>query len=119
MKVWLDKHQYKVIDVSSNTTAGEMGKVIAGKVGSANNFEMLLEISLTNGGMQKGTEAREGRREGCNALFSDKSTRKMDENEYIHQVLDKHKNYSTRLMWMATTNTESQTTADKPDTKVQ
>jgi hypothetical protein len=97
----------------------EMRRVMAAKMGvQEGTFEMLLEVSLSNGG--KDTLGRDQTK--INYFFSpssflDKSTRKMDEDEYIQQVLDKHRMYSTRLMWLAPKNTPT-STATKQEVKV-
>ena len=48
--MWLDDHQYKVLDTSSTSTAGDMRRVMGAKTGNREGFDVLLEISWSNGG---------------------------------------------------------------------
>jgi hypothetical protein len=54
VKVWLDGHQYRVIDTTLTPTVGEMRRAMAVKLSvPVDSFDMLLEIGLSNGGMRE------------------------------------------------------------------
>jgi hypothetical protein len=78
---------------------------------------------VKSGGMERiGLESNDKKREGILKPYffiinTDKSTRKMDENEYIQQVFEKHRTYSNRLMLAK--NEGANNPVSKPETKVE